>query len=139
MRNRHPVILRAVRKSLILSGIIVVVFFILFLVYLQIFIYIVTLAIRSIEKEVAWRKFCKKAKPAIRGDFCKGLYKEWVEFSLLGAILHNLILFAAFALIFHICTQLILDLEKKSQIFRNWWRHAIVVIPPLLKQATTGG
>ena len=139
MRNRHPVVLRAVRKSLILSGIIAVVFFVLFLVYLQIFIHIVILVVRSIEKEVAWRKFCKRTKPEIRGEFCKGLYKERIEFSLLGAVLHNLILFVAFALIFHICTQLILDFEKESRIFRNWWRNAIVVIPPLLEQAAIGG
>ena len=139
MRNRHPVILRVVRRSLILSGTIVVIFFIFFLIYLQIFVYIVILAIRTIEKEVAWKRFCKKTKPSIRGEFCKNLHKERVEFSLLGAIIHNLILFAAFALIFHICTQLVLDLEKKSLIFRNWWRNSIVIIPPLLEQAAIGG
>ena len=139
MRNRNPQILKAVGKSIAQTGLVVIIFLVFFLINIQIFVVIFISLVRTVEIEIGWRKICQRIDLEEWGKFCKELLKRRPEFSLTGLITHYLVVFAILILIFQVCTELIFDFEKKSRVFRYWWRNVIVMIPPMLEQAAIGG
>ena len=135
MRDLRPKVLKAVRKSIFQTVLVLALFLDFFLLYTKVVGNSLEVLLRYIGTEFDWRAICQDASPSEWGQFCKDLYQKRAEFSPALAITCSLVILIVLIYILVLCSELLFELEERSQLFLNWWRNTETVV----KQAPIGG
>ena len=135
MRNLRPEVLKAVGKSILQTLLVLALFLDFFLLYTKIVGSSLETLLQYIGTDFDWRAICQDASPSEWGQFCKDLYQKRAEFSPALAIACSLVILTVLIYILVLCSELLFELEERSQLFLNWWRNTVTIV----KQAPIGG
>ena len=135
MRDLRPEVLKAVRKSILQTVLVLALFLNFFLLYTKVVGNSLEALLQYIGTEFDWRAICQDASPSEWGQFCKDLHQKRAEFSPILAITCSLVILTVLIYILVLCSELLFELEERSQLFLNWWRNTVTIV----KQAPIGG
>ena len=127
MRNSSPEVLKAVGKSILQTLLVLVLFLDFFLLYTKIVGSSLKALLQYIGTEFDWRAICQDASSSEWGQFCKDLCQKRAEFSPALAIACSLVILTVLIYILVLCSELLFELEERSQLFLNWWRNTVIV------------
>ena len=127
MRNLSPEVLKAVGKSILQTLLVLVLFLDFFLLYTKFVGSSLEALLQHIGTEFDWKTICQDARPSEWGQFCKDLDQRRAEFSPVSAIACSLVILTVLIYILVLCSELLFELEERSQLFLNWWRNTVTV------------
>ena len=125
MRSRDPRILMYVKKSVLNSLLVIIIFASVFLLYYQVLKIIATIHVRIYFYQISFEKNCLPDDPSEWGLYCKQLDKRLQKNEGWSLYLnHLIIMIIVVTQVSWICSELLIELGDRSKEFRRWWRNA---------------
>ena len=125
MRIRDPLVLRVVGKSILQTSLAVIFFLDFFILHSIILVSLLWRFIRIIDTIYHWRNICQTTLIEEWGVYCVKLNKTVEKLSLPFTIMHFAIILLILFFISVVCSELLFEIEDRSQMFLNWWRQHI--------------
>ena len=124
MRSRDPRILTYVKKSVLSSLLVIIIFASVFLLYYQVLKIIATIHVRIYFYQISFEKNCAPDDPSEWGPYCKWLVKRLKENDRWSLYLNHFIIMIIVATqVSWICSELLIELGDRSKEFCRWWRN----------------
>ena len=125
MRIRDPLVLRVVGKSILQTSLAVILFLEFFVLHMIILAGLLWTFIRIIDIEYQWKNFCQAISTKEWRKHCYILNERVGKFPLPFAIIQFIIISLILFFISFVCSELLFEIEDRSQMFLNWWRQRI--------------
>ena len=125
MRIRNPLVFRVVGKSILQTSLAVILFLDFFILHSIILVSLLWRFVRTIDTIYCWRNICQTTPIEEWGVYCVTLNKSVEKLSLPFTITHFVIIFLILFFISVVCSELLFEIEDRSQMFLNWWRQHI--------------
>ena len=125
MRIRDPFIFRAVGKSILQTSLAVILFLEFFVLHMIILAGLFWTFIRIIDIEYQWKNFCQAILTKEWRKHCYILNEREGKFPLPFAIIQFVIVSLILFFISFVCSELLFEIEDRSQMFLNWWRQCV--------------
>ena len=125
MRIRNPLVLRVVGKSILQTSIAAILFLEFFVLHLIILARLLQTFIQIIDIEYQWKNLCQAVSMKEWRKHCYKLNERVGKFPLPFAIIQFLIISLILFFISFVCSELLFEIEDRSQMFLNWWRHCV--------------
>ena len=125
MRIRDPLVLRVVRKSILQTSLAVILFLEFFVLHMIILAGLLWTFIRIVDIEYQWKNLCQAVSTKEWRKHCYILNERVGKFPLPFAIIQFVIISLILFFISFVCSELLFEIEDRSQMFLNWWRQRI--------------
>ena len=125
MRIRNLLVFRVVGKSILQTSLAVILFLDFFILHLIILVSLLWRFVRIIDTIYRWRNICQTTPIEEWGVYCVKLNKRVEKLSLPFTITHFVIIFLILFFISVVCSELLFEIEDRSQMFLNWWRQRV--------------
>ena len=125
MRIRDPLVLRVVGKSILQTSLAVILFLEFFVLHMIILAGLLRTFIRIIDIEYQWKNFCQAISTKEWRKYCYILNERVGKFPLSFAVIQFVIISLILFFISFVCSELLFEIEDRSQIVLNWWRQLI--------------
>ena len=125
MRIRDPLVLRVVGKSILQTSIVVILFLEFFVLHMIILAGLLWTFIQIIDIEYQWRNLCQAISMKEWRKHCYILNERVGKFPLPFAVIQFVIISLILFFISFVCSELLFEIEDRSQMFLNWWRQCI--------------
>ena len=125
MRIRDPLVLRVVGKSILQTSLAVILFLDFFILHSIILVGLLWRFIQIIDTIYHWRNICQTTPIEEWGVYCVKLNKRVEKLSLPFTITHFAIILLILFFISVVCSELLFEIEDRSRMFLNWWRHRV--------------
>ena len=125
MRIRDPIVFRAVGKSILQTSLAVILFFEFLVLHMIILAGLLRTFIRIIDKECQWKNFCQAILTKEWRKHCYILNERVGKFSLSFAVIQFIVISLILFFISFVCSELLFEIEDRSQMFLNWWRQHV--------------
>ena len=125
MRIRDPLVLRVVGKSILQTSLVVILFLEFFVLHMIILAGLLRMFIRIIDIEYQWKNLCQVISMKEWRKHCYILNERVGKFPLPFAIIQFVIISLILFFISFVCSELLFEIEDRSQMFLNWWRQLI--------------
>ena len=125
MRIRNPLVLRVVGKSILQTSIAAILFLEFFVLHLIILAGLLWTFIRIIDIEYQWKNLCQAVSMKEWRKHCYKLNERVGKFPLPFAVIQFVIISLILFFISFVCSELLFEIEDRSQMFLNWWRHCV--------------
>ena len=125
MRIRNPLVFRVVGKSILQTSLAAILFLEFFVLHLIILAGLLRMFIRIIDIEYQWRNVCQAISTEEWRKYCLKLNERVGKFSLPFAVTQSIIISLVLFFISFVCSELLFEIEDRSRMFLNWWRHRV--------------
>ena len=125
MRIRDPLVLRVVGKSILQTSLAVILFLEFFVLHMIILAGLLRTLIRIIDIEYQWKNFCQAILMKEWRKHCYILNERVGKFPLPFAVIQFVIISLILFFISFLCSELLFEIEDRSQMFLNWWRQPV--------------
>ena len=125
MRIRNPLVFRVVGKSILQTSIVVILFLEFFVLHMIILAGLLRTFIQIIDIEYQWKNLCQAISMKEWRKHCYILNERVGKFSLPFATIQFVIISLTLFFISFVCSELLFEIEDRSQMFLNWWRQCI--------------
>ena len=125
MRIRNPLVFRVVGKSILQTSIAAILFLEFFVLHLIILAGLLWTFIQIIDIEYQWKNLCQVVSMKEWRKHCYKLNERVGKFSLPFAVNQFVIISLILFFISFVCSELLFEIEDRSQMFLNWWRQRI--------------
>ena len=125
MRIRDPLVFRAVGKSIFQTSLVVILFFEFFVLHMIILAGLLRTFIRIIDIEYQWKNFCQAILAKEWREHCYILNERVGKFPLPFAIIQFVVISLILFFISFVCSELLFEMEDRSQMLLNWWRQRV--------------
>ena len=125
MRIRNSLVFSVVGKSILQTSLAVILFLNFFILHSIILVNLFWRFVRIIDTIYRWRNICQTTPIEEWGVYCMTLNKRVEKLSLPFTITHFVIIFLILFFISVVCSELLFEIEDRSQMFLNWWRQRI--------------
>ena len=125
MRIRNPLVFRVVGKSILQTSIAAILFLEFFVLHLIILAGLLRMFIQIIDIEYQWKNLCQAVSMKEWRKHCYKLNERGGKFPLPFAIIQFVIIPLILFFISFVCSELLFEIEDRSRMFLNWWRHRV--------------
>ena len=125
MRIRDPLVLRVVGKSILQTSIVVILFLEFFVLHMIILAGLLRTFIQIVDIEYQWKNLCQAISMKEWRKHCYILNERVGKFPLPFAVIQFVIISLILFFISFVCSELLFEIEDRSQMFLNWWRQRI--------------
>ena len=125
MRIRDPLVFRAVGKSIFQTSLVVILFFEFFVLHMIILAGLLRTFIRIINIENQWKNFCQAILTKEWRKHCSILNERVGKFPLPFAVIQFVVISLILFFISFVCSELLFEIEDRSQMLLNWWRQRV--------------
>ena len=125
MRIRNPLVFRVVGKSTLQTSLAAILFLEFFVLHLIILAGLLQMFIQIIDIDYQWKNVCQAISTEEWRKYCLKLNERVGKFSLPFAVTQSIIISLVLFFISFICSELLFEIEDRSRMFLNWWRHRI--------------
>ena len=125
MRIRNPLVFRAVGKSILQTSLAIILFLEFFVLHMIILAGLFWTFIRIIDIEYQWKNFCQAILTKEWRKHCNILNERVGKFPLPFAVIQFVIISLILFFISFVCSELLFEIEDRSQMFLNWWRQRV--------------
>ena len=122
MRIRNPLVFRVVGKSILQTSIAAILFLEFFVLHTIILAGLLRTFIRIIDIEYQWRNVCRTISMKEWRKHCFKLNERVGRFPLPFTIIQFIIISLILFSISFVCSELLFEIEDRSQMFLNCWR-----------------
>ena len=124
MRSKDPRILTYVKKSVLSSLLVILIFTSVFILYYQVLEIIATIHVRIYVIQISFEKNCTPDDPSEWVPYCEQLVKHLQENDRWSLYLNHFIIMIIVATqVSWICSELLIELGDRSKEFHRWWRN----------------
>ena len=125
MRIRDPLVLRIVGESILQTSLAVILFLEFFVLHMIIMAGLLQTFIRIVDIEYKWKNFCQAILMKEWRKHCYILNERVGKFPFPFAVIQFVIISLILFFISFVCSELLFEIEDRSQMFLNWWRRRI--------------
>ena len=125
MRIRNPLVFRVVGKSILQTSLAVILFLEFFVLHMIILAGLLQTFIRIVDIEYQWKSLCQAISTKEWRKHCNILNERVGKFPLPFAIIQFVVISLILFFISFVCSELLFEIEDRSQMFLNLWRQCI--------------
>ena len=125
MRIRNPLVFRVVGKSILQTSIAAILFLEFFVLHMISLAGLLWTFIRIIDIEYQWKNLCQAISMKEWRKHCYILNERVGKFPLPFAVIQFVIISLILFFISFICSELLFEIEDRSRMFLDWWRHRV--------------
>ena len=125
MRIRNPLVFREVGKSILQTSLVVILFLEFFVLHMIILAGLLRMFIRIVDIEYKWKNLCQAISTKEWRKHCYILNERVGKFPLPFAVIQFVVISLSLFFISFLCSELLFEIEDRSQMFLNWWRQRI--------------
>ena len=125
MRIRNPLVFRVVGKSILQTSLAAILFLEFFVLHLIILAGLLWTFIQIIDIEYQWRNVCQAISTEEWRKYCLKLNERVGKSSLPFAVTQSIIISLVLFFISFVCSELLFEIEDRSRMSLNWWRHHV--------------